>query len=201
MPGRVLRSALLLLLAAAVPASLWGRGRPGVALASALAFAVAVGLPRLFASRGLRFGVALEIVWLLPFAAGWGLGEGLGLFERLAWWDHLAHLLGGLMAFSLFDAWARTRLRAGRPAVLALGIGAGLAVGASWEIGEFLCDRLLATGTQADNLDTMLDLVWDGLGATLGALGAALAPPLRRAVGALRPFARGALLPARGSRA
>ena len=170
MGARAIRALLLASVAAAVPASLLWRGRSGVAASCAVALVGAVGLPRLFRRAGLQISGLLEILWLLPFAACWGLGEGWALFERIGWWDHLAHASGGLMAFALFRAWARPRLSAGPAALAAVSVLVALAIGAAWEIGEFASDTWLGTATQAGNTDTMLDLVWDGAGACIGAL-------------------------------
>ena len=65
-----------------------------------------------------------------------------------------------------------------------------LAVGACWELGEYAADVWLGTATQAGNSDTMLDLIYD----FLGALGALLAMRAHELAGTVR-FR---LLPARG---
>jgi hypothetical protein len=153
------------MVAAAVPCSWLARARPGVAASSASALAVALIAPRLFGRWGLRISDRLELVWLLPFALAWGLGEGMGLFARLPWWDHVAHAAGGAMAFALARAWAAPRIRTRRLALSVLCALVALAVGAVWEIGEFASDSWLGTATQAGNSDTMLDLVFDGVGA------------------------------------
>lgn len=155
-------------------------------MASGLALGVAWWAPRLFRRAGLDVNGALEIIWLLPFAACWGLGEGLSLFERIHWWDHLAHALGGIMAFALFRAWALPRLRTNGPALVALSVLMALAVGAAWEMGEFASDTWLRTATQSGNTDTMLDLVWDAIGGALGATATAFAPALRSLAGSAK---------------
>lgn len=190
-------------IAAAAPLSWLGRGRPGVGLACALALGCAVLLPRLFARGGLSWSPSLELVWLAPFFAAWGLGEGFELFARVPLWDSFTHALGGAMAFSLGAAWARPRLRAGPAAVALLGVGAALAAGALWEIGEFASDQLLATFTQNGNSDTMSDLCFDLAGGAAAALWALALGRRRlaRAAGASlarRPSIPGLLHGARG---
>ncbi len=176
---RAIKLAMLGGLVAAAPLSWLGRGRPGAAVACALALGSALLLPKLFARGGLKLTPSLELVWLAPFFSAWGLGEGLGLFARVPLWDSFAHALGGAMAFALAAAWARPRLRAGWAAWTLLGIGAALAAGALWEIGEFASDHLLATATQSGNTDTMSDLCFDLAGGVAAAL-ASLALGRRR---------------------
>ncbi len=172
-PLRVLKMAMLAGMAAAVPLAWLERGRLGVSVVSALALVAAVGLPGLFARGGLAWTPALELLWLAPFFTCWGLGEGLAFFARVGWWDSLTHAIGGAMAFALSTAWARPRLRAKGAALALLGVGAALAAGALWEIGEFASDQLLGSHTQSGNLDTMADLIFDFAGGATTALAAA----------------------------
>ncbi len=170
--ARLLRLLLLSMVAAAVPCSWLGRGQPKVAASCLLALGVAALGPRLLRRLGIDVSGGLELVWLAPFALAWGLGEGMGLFERLPWWDCVAHAVAGATVFALAARWAARRLRAGR---LALGVVcalAALAVGAAWEIGEFASDSWLGTATQAGNSDTVMDLVFDAAGAAAASAGA-----------------------------
>lgn len=161
---RALQLLLLSTVAAAIPAAGLGRRQPGIALACAVALVAAAALPALFRRAGLQWDAGLGLVWLLPFAVGFGLGEGADLYARLSWWDRVGHLAGGAMAFSLMRAWASPRLRARRLAVEAIGVLAALSVGAVWELGEFASDAWLKTATQSGNADSMRDLLFDGLG-------------------------------------
>ncbi|MGC4122566.1 MAG: hypothetical protein QM765_49945 [Myxococcales bacterium] len=167
---RLLRWFLLSMVAAAVPCTAWTYSRPGVAASCAVALGVAWLGPFLFARLGMRLSSGLWLLWLLPFALAWGLGEGMGLFARLPWWDHVAHAAAGAMVFALVRSWTAPRLRAGRVSLELACVLAALAVGAAWEIGEFACDSWLGSATQAGNTDTMLDLVFDACGAAAAAL-------------------------------
>jgi hypothetical protein len=139
-------------------------------LAGGLAVVV-LGLAR---SSRLPTGLPLQIGWLLPFFLCWGLGEGLGLFQRISWWDHPVHLAGGAAIYALFEAWFAPRLRLPLALRMAVGILVALGVGAGWEIGEFASDRILGSFTQSGLDDTMFDLIFDLLGGGLAALGLAL---------------------------
>lgn len=192
---RAAKMAMLGGIGAAAPLSWLGRGRPGVAVACALAFGCAALLPRLFSRGGLVLGPSLELLWLAPFFAAWGLGEGWALFARVPLWDSLTHALGGAMAFSLAAAWARPRLRAGTAALALLGLGAALAAGAVWEIGEFASDQLLRTATQNGNADTMSDLCFDLVGGVAAGLLALVLGRRRCARAPKRPPARRPSIP------
>jgi hypothetical protein len=149
------------------------RGRPGLGLMTLFALGAALVLPRIWATAGLSMGPRLQVAWLLPFFSCWGLGEGCGLFERLTWWDCVPHALGGAACYALWAAWVGPRRLPPGFNVIA-GILASLGVGAAWELGERASDLLLGTRTQLGLSDTMRDLTFDLLGASL--MAAALFP-------------------------
>ncbi len=178
---RTVKLAMLACVAAGAALSLWVRERPGVAVACLGALASSRALPALARRRGLELSAPLEVLFLAPFVACWGFGEGLGLFERLGWWDCLTHALGGAAMFGLWWAWGAQRLRAGEITQALLGAALALAAGALWEIGEYASDSLLGTFTQAGNDDTMRDLIFDLAGGLLGAWAIAFASLVRHA--------------------
>ncbi len=162
-----LRLLALCSIAGAIPMVLWQRQLPRVALACTGALLLAAAGPRLMRRAGVALTPGLELLWLLPFAACWGPGEGLGLFERLYWWDELTHALGGLAVFALFLRWAGPRLQAGGAATLALGALVTLGLGGAWELFEFSLDTWLGAKTQRGLAETMGDLFFDLGGAAL----------------------------------
>jgi len=165
---RYARWAMLGCLALGAPLSWLARERPAMAAACLGALATSRAVPALVRRRGRSFSAHLELLWLAPFVACWGLGEGWGLFVRVRWWDDWTHALGGAAVFAL--GWALGPRRRGR---VALGLVLALAAGALWELGEFASDGLLRTATQGGNSDSMADLLFDllgGLGAAAGAL-------------------------------
>lgn len=161
----VSRILLLCTIAAAIPVVLWHRELPRVALACALALAAAALGPRLLRRSGVPLSTGLELIVLLPFSACWGLGEGLALFERIFWWDELAHALGGLAVAALFTSWAPPRFHTSTAPLVAVTILVALGLGAAWELFEFLLDATLGTLTQTGLAETMGDLFFDLAGA------------------------------------
>lgn len=107
---------------------------------------------------------------LTTIVMGAVLGWGLDFYDRIWWYDDLAHFL-----FSLVGTMAVARLVLhrfdARPAV-ALPIALWLAwqgIGALWEIGEWTSDRLQATAHSRGYVDTMTDMILNSTGSGLGA--------------------------------
>ncbi|WNY25288.1 hypothetical protein [Methanolapillus millepedarum] len=131
----------------------------------------------------------LVIAIVLFIFAGSFLGQGLGFFERFAWWDTMLHTISGvilgLIAFALTSALNDSK-KCGlylNPFYVALfSFTFAVAVGALWEIVEYSFDWILATTMQcwdqdpslyltgriyqgAGLIDTMEDLIVDAIGA------------------------------------
>lgn len=104
------------------------------------------------------------------------LGEVLDFYNRFWWWDMLLHgvsavglgIIGFLIVFSLFEG----DEYAAPPWALSLfAFCFALAVGALWEIFEFLMDQTFGLNMQKSGLvDTMADLIVDTIGALIGAI-------------------------------
>lgn len=163
-----------ILLTAALTAlaiGLWELGF--VALAT---FGLAVA-PALLASR---FDIALPVPFLLATTlfifASIFMGEAFDFYERIWWWDIALHgasaigfgLIGFLFVFMLFEG---DRFAAPPSAMAFIAFCVAMTVGAIWEIFEFLMDFWFGMNMQKSGLDdTMLDLMINGGGATIGAL-------------------------------
>lgn len=107
------------------------------------------------------------------------LGELHGYFERLAWWDLFLHgfagaviALVGVRIASAMVAPANTPQRARYAFAAVFGFSLAMAVGALWEILEFIIDRLFALGLlkpmfgdPSGLTDTFFDLIADAVGA------------------------------------
>jgi hypothetical protein len=167
-PIDVLRASLVLAAAGFALAGDW----TGTALlggASALVWAVRpVQLPRVY-DACLVVAVALQ-AW----------GEALGLYDSLPWFDNVVHFtLPFFLAPTLYIALARadvvpdpkdeTHLRhyAG---ILIVAFALGGAMGALWEMWEWLSDHAFGSELQLGNDDTVGDLTADTLGALCGAV-------------------------------
>lgn len=132
-------------------------------------------------ARRMDAGVPLEIelVLLWFMVSDMTLGNLLG-FYRLAYYDKVLHIsssilvaLLGFLAIYVFHMTHRTRFRPWLDSVAILIVTLG--IGAAWEIAEYGVDHLFERNTQgAPNLsaldDTMVDLVMDAVGGTIGAI-------------------------------
>lgn len=135
-----------------------------------------------FLARTLRAHTPLEIevVLLLLMVGDMTLGNTLGLYAKVHWYDKALHLgnsilVGGIAFFAVYIAHAtgRTRFRPWLHGTAILLVTLGL--GALWEIGEYGADRLLGGRSQGSPgmgplEDTMADLILDALGGVLASV-------------------------------
>jgi hypothetical protein len=123
--------------------------------------------------------VGLELALLSLMLADMTLGNWLGLYVRVPWYDKALHLSSsvligviGFLVVYVFHLTGRLRFHPwlDRFAILLVTLG----VGATWEIGEYGVDRLFGRATQgalhvAALDDTMMDLILDAIGGVVGA--------------------------------
>ena len=110
--------------------------------------------------------------WVLLAVAGAANAAGyfLGYFQKLAWYDDVVHgytifALTLVLALYLYGTVVRGATGHGFLVVLVLA-AIGLAIGALWEVAEWGYDQFYAPGNAImGKRDTILDLVWDSLGA------------------------------------
>ena len=166
-PIDVLRYTLVL---GAVGFLLAGDSGGAILLAGAAAVAWAVRFVMLPRAYDLAFMVAITL-------QAWG--EALGAYDALPWFDNVAHFtLPFFLAPTLYIVLARldvvpdpkdeTHLRhyAG---MFIVTFALGGALGALWEMWEWLSDHSLGSELQLGNDDTVGDLTADTLGALCGA--------------------------------
>lgn len=100
------------------------------------------------------------------------LGEGRRYYDLYWWWDIMLHTLSGiilgilgfLMVYILNqEKKIKVNLAPGFVALFTFMFA--VAIGAIWEITEFLIDITFDANTQKGNTDTMTDLIVDTLGA------------------------------------
>lgn len=127
-----------------------------------------------------RSPLGLEIVLLLMMVGDMTLGNLLGLYVRLPWYDKVLHLGGsiligwiGFLAVYVLHVSGRTLFRPWLAGLAILLVTLG--VGALWEIAEYVVDLLTGRSTQGSPGmtavdDTMVDLILDGLGGIVAAL-------------------------------
>jgi hypothetical protein len=128
-----------------------------------------------------RFPAEYELMAILFVFASLFLGEFHSYYERFWWWDIALHsisgLLLGILGFLLVYMLNENRridihMRPGFVALFAFAFA--VTAGASWEILEFVIDRLFGAQMQKPMLgdpsgltDTMWDLIVDTLGAAV----------------------------------
>jgi hypothetical protein len=179
------------LLAVAPAVVLLRGGSHGVAVFSAVVASIAALIT--VAARKLRLPMEITLLLLLPFALGWGLGEPLSLFSRVAQFDKVCHVTGGLCLGVLAAGWvvAQGPMRHRGVAMLLAALGLAALLGSLWEIGEVVFDLILKAHSSGTSFDTAGDLTADLLGGALGAAAVALAPRVLREPGRLaRPLRR-----------
>ncbi len=107
------------------------------------------------------------------------IGEGLQFYNKYWIWDKLLHLYGSaviaIIAFVVVYSFHYTRkLRLTLPMIMLITFCFVMAMGALWEIGEFLVDVTFGKNAQKGLTNTMWDLINDLFGgvivAVLGAL-------------------------------
>jgi hypothetical protein len=155
------------------------RRRPSVAVNAALALCVTL-LPGLL-ERRTDATVAPREAFVVAGAVFLHAVGMVGLYESVRWWDHLTHTLSAAVVATVGYVGART-VEARTPALYLPGVAlAGyvlvftLAAGVVWELLEFLA-RGVAAATGVEPVlvtygaaDTVLDLVFDAVGAVLAA--------------------------------
>lgn len=98
-----------------------------------------------------------------------------GTYHVFSWWDNLTHFMGmaasALAAAYLLDVFQlRRRLGWPRALVGTIAFLSGLAVGAGVELYEYLGKTLFQTIDQGGYHNTMADLAWNFVGATVGSI-------------------------------
>ncbi len=128
-----------------------------------------------------QYGLALppEINFLIVLALFLHVGGGaLGLY-RIQGWDYITHFLSsgviailGFMAVVILDQYS-TSIEMNRWMVGFFVVVFAIAMGALWEMGEYICDFIFRTSEQAGLDDSMVDLMIDSLaGLIVGVIGA-----------------------------
>lgn len=146
--------------------------------------ALAVGLTLVPAARDrattTRIPLALEVAVLLVMVGDMTLGNLLGLYGTLPWYDKLLHLVAGIVVGWIAVFAIRELQTVGRARFPLWLVGASvvlvtLAVGTAWEIAEYAVDRGLGRATQhapgmSPHDDTMIDLIVGGIGGLVAAV-------------------------------
>ena len=125
-----------------------------------------------------RYNIALPMPFVVSIVvfivASLIMGEVFDIYYRIWWWDLALHglsaialgMIGFLFIYMLFDA---DRFAAPPAAIAFLSFTFALSIGAVWEIFEFTMDVTFGTTMQKSANDTMIDLIFDAIGAIIGA--------------------------------
>ncbi len=130
----------------------------------------------LFTERRYNIEIPLEIeVFITVFIyAALYLGTLVGFYDRFWWWDSLLHfssaLIFGLIGFAILYVLYRQNKLDTNPFIIAMfAFSFALAIGALWEVFEFGMDQAFGLNMQPSAVDTMQDLIIDGIGALITA--------------------------------
>lgn len=150
----------------------------GVFCLAALALTIVLSRFTLRADRRLALGIELFVLTLM--VADMTIGNLLGLYLVLPWYDKALHLgsstligVVGFLSIYILHATGRTRFHAWLDGIAILLVTLGL--GALWEIGEYAVDQVFGRASQgspglAAHDDTMIDLMLDGIGGVIAAV-------------------------------
>ncbi len=103
------------------------------------------------------------------------LGEGFMFYEKLPYFDDFLHVYGtaviSLLAFmSVYTMHYIKKIRLSIPLIGFFTVIFAMAMGACWEMAEYVIDKFLGGTMQNGLSDTMLDLMHDLLGGSLVAI-------------------------------
>ncbi len=142
-------------------------------LASALMLLVSLAPFYLKAAHNVYIPAVFMYIVIAFIFASIFLGQFGGLYDRLHWYDAFLHFISalafGLVGFLLlFVFYVHNKLKLPKSVILFFTFFFCLGVGALWEIIEYGIDYVLGTNMQVNSLDdTMVDLLFGGLGATV----------------------------------
>lgn len=174
----------VIILLSGVYQTLFGETAIGVMILIALAV---ISLPHVFTRSRISFiPIELEIIFFLMVVFQLVIGEARDFYSTVPYYDKFVHftfpvymgLIGLLIVYTMYFT---GRLKATMAVMLTLVVMIALAIGALWEIVEYLSDEILypriegwhhfqGSLTEDALHDTMNDLIADTLGAIVGAL-------------------------------
>lgn len=156
-----------------IPAALWHGDWPLAVMAT---IAVAVSLLPAILRRNYRIVFPGFLVFLLVLQLHlhtfWGVW--LRFYDSQWFWDKLLHLTGTMLAslvgFSVtYALHISGKVRLTGPILGFFTVVLGNALGAWWEIVEFLVDKSLQKNTQYGLDNTMIDLIYNLIGSLIAA--------------------------------
>lgn len=111
----------------------------------------------------------LVLVSLTTVVLGAVLGWGLGFYDRIWWYDDVAHFSFSMVSVIAIARVTLCRFRTDAAALLLLSLWLSwLGIGSLWEIGEWSADQLEGTAHSRGYLDTMTDMMLNSAGSAIG---------------------------------
>lgn len=121
----------------------------------------------------IRLPTEFELLVVIFISFSLFLGEVKDFYTRFWWWDSFLHSLSGiLLGFAgflvVYIMYSERKVRTSPRLAMFFSFCFALAIGALWEIVEFILDGTLGLHMQESGLvDTMWDLIVDSIGAFL----------------------------------
>ena len=171
--GTVLSWAMILAMVWVIPAAFWRGDWP---LAIMATIAVAVSLLPAVLQRNYRIVLPwfLEFLLVLQLHLHTFWGVWLRFYDTQWFWDKLLHLKGTMLVsfvgfLAAYSVHMCGKVRLTGPILVLFTVVFGNALGAWWEIAEFLVDKTLKKNTQYGLDNTMIDLINNLLGSLVAA--------------------------------
>ena len=140
-------------------------------VARALAYPVAALLvPAIWLARRRRdrYPYDIDVLLVLPFLVD-TIGNALGLYDTISWWDDANHFVNWAIIVTGFGR-LLVRLPVGRLNAFALAVGFGYVTAVLWEFGEYLTFiRNNENELRTAYTDTLGDLALGGAGSIVAA--------------------------------
>lgn len=160
-------------------------GETAIGIVILITFALIVSPNIIFKKKNLFFPVEVEILLFFMVLLQFVVGEARDWYTNVPYYDKFVHFMLpmflGLIGFLvIYTMQAMGNLKASLTTMAILIVMIAMAVGAGWEIFEYLSDELIyprwpyhhfqGSLTEDPLHDTMNDLIMDTAGATVGAL-------------------------------
>lgn len=121
--------------------------------------------------RDLRLTLPAELnLWIVLALFLHVVGGFSGLYDSVAWWDHVTHVMSasliaalGFVTVVVLDKYVESILLP-RPFLAFFIVMFTMSIGVSWELMEYVNDQLTGSRLQYSLADTMVDLLFDAFG-------------------------------------
>ncbi|MDZ7798087.1 MAG: hypothetical protein U5L76_00545 [Patescibacteria group bacterium] len=115
----------------------------------------------------LQISLPFYIAWTTALAVWFdALGNFAGLYEKILWWDKLAHVVGSgaltlAFFFIFYELNKKGKIKLGKFNLSLYSISLAVFLSSIYEVSEFLGDQWFATRRVTDLYDTADDMMWN----------------------------------------